>query len=117
ITRIPTSAHVVALTFDAGANADGLPSILATLRATGVRATFLLTGTFTSQSSALAIQIARTGYRIGNHSVDHPHFPQLTEAEVDDDEVLGAAQTITRITGVDPAPLFRFPYGSDARTV
>ena len=43
-TRIPTSAKVVALTFDAGANAAGLPSIESTLRAKGVRATFFLTG-------------------------------------------------------------------------
>ena len=43
-TRVPTSARVVALTFDAGANADGLPAIRATLRRQHVPATFFLTG-------------------------------------------------------------------------
>ena len=36
-TRIPTSSKVVALTFDAGANAAGLPSIESTLRARASR--------------------------------------------------------------------------------
>lgn len=40
-TYLPTSRRVVALTFDAGANADAVPSILATLRREGVPATFL----------------------------------------------------------------------------
>ena len=37
---------MVALTFDAGANADAVPSILATLRREGVPATIFLTGNF-----------------------------------------------------------------------
>jgi hypothetical protein len=35
-TYIPTTRRVVALTFDAGANADAVPSILATLHRDGV---------------------------------------------------------------------------------
>jgi peptidoglycan-N-acetylglucosamine deacetylase len=108
---------VVALTFDAGANGDGLPSILTTLQATGTKATFFLTGAFASQFPGLAAQVARAGYRIGDHSVDHPYFTRLSNAQIDA-EVLGAAQTIRQVTGADPAPLFRFPYGdSDARTL
>jgi len=38
-TAIPTNAKVVALTFDAGANADGVPSILGTLAKYHVTAT------------------------------------------------------------------------------
>ncbi len=44
-TYIPTTRRVVALTFDAGANADAVPSILATLRREGVPATFFPSGT------------------------------------------------------------------------
>ena len=33
-------------------------------------------------------------------------------------EILGAAQQITAVTGTNPAPLFRFPYGdADARAI
>ena len=45
-TAIPTHAKVVALTFDAGANADGVRSILGTLAQYRVTATFFLTGDF-----------------------------------------------------------------------
>lgn len=116
-TRIPISEHLVALTFDAGANADGLPSILATLRAAGVPATFFLTGAFAREFPSLCREVASGGYRIGDHSVDHPYFTHLSDSQIRS-EVLDAAGTITAVTGSDPSPLFRFPYGdSDARTL
>ena len=116
-TTLPTTARVVVLTFDAGANGDGMPSILATLRVAGAKATFFLTGNFASHYPGLAAQVAQAGHRIGDHSVDHPHFTALTDAQIDA-EVVGAAQSIVRTTGADPAPYFRFPYGeSDARTL
>lgn len=116
-SQVPTSAPVVALTFDGGANADGVPAILATLAASDVPATFFLTGSFVGQFPGQARRIAAGGYRLGDHSVDHPRFPALTDARVRQ-EVLEAATAIRSVTGEDPAPLFRFPYGdSDARTL
>jgi peptidoglycan/xylan/chitin deacetylase (PgdA/CDA1 family) len=100
---------VVALTFDAGANADGVSSILATLRSEGVPATFFLTGDFVNQFPAAARQIASAG-RVGNHSVDHPYFTKLTSAQITG-ELTGARQAIRAVTGADPRPWFRFPYG------
>jgi peptidoglycan/xylan/chitin deacetylase (PgdA/CDA1 family) len=116
-TYIPTQRHVVALTFDAGANADAVPSILATLRRNHVPATFFLTGTFARAFPAAARAIAAAGYRIGDHTITHPHLTQLSDAAVRR-EVLGGAQQITAVTGAHPAPLFRFPYGdASARTI
>ena len=46
LDRHPHHPPRVALTFDAGANADAVPSILATLRREGVPATIFLTGNF-----------------------------------------------------------------------
>ncbi len=109
-TRIPTSSHVVALTFDAGANAAGLPSISATLRSRKVPATFFLTGNWVRDFPAQANLIAADGYLAGNHSVSHPYFTQLTDAQVTA-QVQGAQQAILRVNGVDTRPLFRFPYG------
>ena len=108
-TTIPTSRKVVALTFDAGANADGVSSILATLRRDGVRATFFLTGTFVRTFPGAARAIASAGERIGNHSADHPYFTTLTDAEMRS-QVLTAASQIEAVTGKDPWPWFRFPY-------
>ena len=115
--HVPTTARVVALTFDAGANADGVPAVLGALATTRTPASFFLTGAFTRQFPDQARRIAAGGHRIGDHSVDHPHFPALSDAQVRQ-ELLGAAATIRSVTGRDPAPLFRFPYGdSDARTL
>lgn len=109
-TAIPASAKVVALTFDAGANADGVQSILATLAKYHVTATFMLTGDFVRDFPAQAKAIAAAGYRIGDHSVSHPYFTTLTDAQMRD-QVLSAQSQIKSVTGADPWPWFRFPYG------
>jgi len=73
IEVIPTSQPVVALTFDAGANADAVPSILATLSANGIRGTFLLTGSFAAEFPGATRAITAAGHRTGNHTATHPH--------------------------------------------
>ena len=115
-SHVPTSQRVVALTFDAGANADGVASILQTLQATDTPATFFFTGRWVDNHPDLARTIARR-YPVGNHSVTHPHFTQLTDAQVRE-EIRGAESAIRRVTGVSSKPFFRFPYGDrDARTI
>ena len=109
-TRIPTSSKVVALTFDAGANAAGLPSISSTLRARKVPATFFLTGNWARDFPAQANTIAQDGYLAGNHSMSHLSFTPLTDAQVTA-QVQGAQQAILRANGADTRPLFRFPNG------
>ncbi len=106
---IPTQRRVVALTFDAGANAGGVASILATLRRTQVRATFFLTSAFATRFRAAALAIAAAGERLGDHSVDHPHMTALTDAAIRR-QVVRAAEQIRVVTGRDPWPWFRFPY-------
>ena len=114
--HVPTTQKVVALTFDAGANADGVLSILSTLEATNTPATFFLTGRWTEHHPELARRIA-SRYPVGNHSVTHPHFTKLTDAQLRD-ELLGAEATIEEATGSSTRPFFRFPYGDrDARTI
>jgi len=115
-TRIPTTDRVVALTFDAGANADGVPKILATLSAKAVPGSFFLTGEWVNSYPNQARSIG-SRYRVGNHSVSHPHFPQLTDAQVRS-QLADAATAIRRVAGADPAPWFRFPFGDrNARTI
>ncbi len=114
--RLPTDRKLVALTFDAGANADGVPSILATLDAQGVPGTFFLTGQWTDQFPQEARAIGNR-YPVGNHSQSHPDFTTLTDAQMR--AQLDAAQTrILSRTGQDPRPLFRFPFGArDASSI
>ncbi len=109
-TAIPAAPKVVALTFDAGANADGVSSILATLARYRVPATFFLTGNFVRDFPAASKSVAAAGERIGDHSVSHPYFTKLTDAQILY-QVLAAQAQIKQVTGVDPWPWFRFPYG------
>ena len=107
---------MVALTFDAGGNDAGVASILATLGARGVPATFFLTGRWTEIYPQQARRIA-AAYTVGNHTQTHPHLTDLPDGEVAA-EVTGAEQAIRDATGRDPRPLFRFPYGDvDARVL
>ena len=109
-TRIPTSSKVVALTFDAGANAAGVRSIESRLRTKKALATFFLTGTWARDFPAQANVIIQDGFLVGNHSMTHPHFTQLTDSQVAS-QVRDAQQAILRANGADARPLFRFPFG------
>lgn len=107
---IPTTASVVALTFDAGANADGLPAILTTLDTQGISATFFITGTFAAQYPDAIQAIVARGHRLGNHTATHPHLPALPDAAIVN-QLTQAESQILAAGGTDPRPLFRFPYG------
>ncbi|MEO6144570.1 MAG: polysaccharide deacetylase family protein [Dermatophilaceae bacterium] len=86
-----------------------MDSILATLAREKVAATFFVTGDFVNRFPTLAVRMAAAG-RLGNHTVDHAKLPKLTDAEVRS-QVTSAGKTILRVTGEDPHPLFRFPFG------
>ncbi len=114
--RIPTAERVVALTFDCGANADGAATILDTLARTGVPATFFMCGSFVDRYPDVARTIA-SRHPVGNHTLTHPDLRTVSDDAVAT-EILEAEDTIRAVLGVDPHPLFRFPYGaSDARTI
>ena len=116
LTVIPDAGRVVALTFDAGANAAGLPKILSTLSAKGVTGTFFLTGNWVEANPGGVGQIVSAGHRVANHSMTHPGFTGLDDGQIGQ-QVRGAEQTILA-AGADPRPLFRFPFGErDARTI
>jgi peptidoglycan/xylan/chitin deacetylase (PgdA/CDA1 family) len=107
---------LLALTFDAGGSEAGVTSILATLRSTGTPGTFFLTGSFVDQYPESARRIA-AAHRVGNHSATHPHLTTLDDAAVRG-QISRGADRIRAVTGVDPRPWFRFPYGDrDARTI
>jgi peptidoglycan/xylan/chitin deacetylase (PgdA/CDA1 family) len=89
---------------------------MATLRGTGVPATFFLTGDFVAAYPTLARHLAAE-YPIGNHTQTHPDLTTLTNTRVVD-EIRGGAASIMRVTGTDTHPYFRFPFGArDARTI
>ena len=117
VTRLPTSRRVVALTFDGGAGAQGAASIVATLERAGVPATFFLTGQFARSFPGVVETLRDNHFVVGNHTMTHPHLTQLSSSAVIA-EITSGRLRVQAATGVDPRPLFRFPYGEyDARTL
>lgn len=110
LERLPVTKQLVALTFDAGANADGVPSILATLSAKQAPGTFFLKGEFVQTFPKKSARIAKL-HLVGNHTQTHPYLTRLTDAEIVA-EVRTAETNIRKITGEDPRRFFRFPYGA-----
>jgi peptidoglycan-N-acetylglucosamine deacetylase len=108
----------VALTFDTEHPARPCPPgveerLLETLAAAGVRATFFLQGRWTLASPDVARRIAEAGHLIGNHSHFHAPMDALTDSGFRLD-VRRAEETIRAVTGVDPRPWFRCPFGAGA---
>ena len=111
-------AFRVALTFDAEHPdrphlPDGAERVLDTLAAHAVRATFFLQGRWVESEPLLARRIVADGHLVGNHSHYHARMGLLTAAGFRTD-VSAAESAIRRYAGVDPRPLFRFPFGSAA---
>jgi peptidoglycan/xylan/chitin deacetylase (PgdA/CDA1 family) len=116
VDRLPVTTKLVALTFDAGANGDAVPSIIATLQAKGVPATFFLTGAFVQKFPKKSARIGRL-YLVGNHTMTHPDLTTMGNPAVR--RQIRQAETVIREgTGQDPRRFFRFPFGArDQRTI
>src|ERR1700712_2415287 len=64
-------AHVVALTFDDGPNAN-TPAVLDALKALNVKATFFIVGDNARRYPDVLARIAAEGHLLANHSATHP---------------------------------------------
>jgi len=114
-----TDPFRVALTFDAEhpdrswcppGNAD---RILDTLAAAGVQATFFVQGRWALSHPETAKRIANDGHLVGHHSHYHARMPLLSDDGLRED-VMDAQEAIQEITGRDPRPWFRCPFGAGA---
>lgn len=109
-------AGAVALTFDDGANPVTTPSVLATLRAHSIPATFFVVGKrlLLPAEQALALEIHQDPlFRLANHTVDHDFLPGQSVATVEY-QVEETSRRIRDAIG-DPCyspEYFRFPYGA-----
>jgi peptidoglycan/xylan/chitin deacetylase (PgdA/CDA1 family)/phage tail protein X len=111
VSRVTTSAKVMALTFDFGSDAGNVSSILAALGDQGVKATFFVTGRAATTYPTAVRSIVTSGHEIGNHSYTHPNFTGLTSTQIAD-ELSRAATAIRTASGQSPKPLFRPPDGA-----
>jgi len=106
----------VALTFDAEhpdrsqcppGNQDAILDVLGTAE---LRATFFLQGRWVTAYPATARRVAEQGHLIGSHSDYHARLPLFSDDGLRAD-VAGAERTIRDVSGVDPRPWFRCPFG------
>ena len=110
-SSLPTNQPEVALTFDCGANDAGVPAILEALKAAGATGTFTITGVFARLYPEVAKEIAADGYDIGDHTYNHMDMTKLSLSDAQSEVTVGA-QIIESVTGRNPQPIFRFPYGA-----
>ena len=73
---------VIYLTFDNGYENGFTESILNTLKAENVPATFFLTGHYLKSATPLVERMIAEGHIIGNHSYNHPNMAKLSDAEI-----------------------------------
>jgi peptidoglycan/xylan/chitin deacetylase (PgdA/CDA1 family) len=110
IARGNANQPLVALTFDIEIDDKSVYSILETLRARNIKATFFVTGRWVEAFPDAARAIIRDGHELGNHSYTHVSFARIgydgAQRELDTTE-----QAVKEITGATTRPYFRFPYG------
>ncbi len=111
ITRGPVGNRRVALTFDAGGGITGFPELLAALAAAHVHCTFFVTGKWASENPDYLREIHQAGHEIGNHTWSHPDLTKLDALQIRS-ELSRTETAIAGLTGQNPRPLFRAPYGA-----
>ena len=100
---------VIAVTFDASWGADNTPKLLDILDEYDAKCTFFLVGLWVDKYPEMVQAIAERGHEIGNHSDNHPHMTQLSDAKIRE-ELRMMSDKVEKLTSVRPT-LFRPPYG------
>jgi peptidoglycan/xylan/chitin deacetylase (PgdA/CDA1 family) len=106
----------IALTFDDGWNVPGCISIVDTLKAQKVTATFFPNGMYVREDPTFWRWVAAQGFPIGTHTMTHHDLRTLTPAAIS-----AKLQSDLRVqeaaTGVAQLPVLRPPYGYVNATV
>ncbi|MDR7185137.1 peptidoglycan/xylan/chitin deacetylase (PgdA/CDA1 family) [Microbacterium trichothecenolyticum] len=98
----------VALTYDDGPSSY-TPGILDELAARDAAATFFAMGQNAQGYADTLARMTREGHEVEGHTWNHPHLPQLTDAQVTA-QVVDSTQALEAVSGQD-ITVFRPPYG------
>jgi peptidoglycan/xylan/chitin deacetylase (PgdA/CDA1 family) len=117
VARGPPGKNEIALTFDAGAEAECFDDLLTALANAHASSTFFITGKFVHEHGDCAAEITKYGHEMGNHTWSHLDLTQQSD-EVVRDEIMRAERAIVQTSGQSPRPRLRAPYGArDARVL
>jgi len=108
---LPLKDHEVVLTFDDGPIPPFTTSVLDTLAANCVKATYFLVGEMAQERPYLVRRIYNEGHSIGTHSQHHPFAFQRLSMQRVEREVDGGIASVTTALGDAKAlsPFFRIP--------
>jgi len=106
-------AHVVALTFDDGPNAN-TPAVLDALKALNIKATFFIVGTMAHRYPDILARIAAEGHLLANHSATHPLLNRRFDANPERlvDQIRIVHDAIAPLMKPNDKFYFRAPFGS-----
>jgi peptidoglycan/xylan/chitin deacetylase (PgdA/CDA1 family) len=106
----PCAAGLVALTFDDGPSRSVTPVLVKTLLATKVPATFFMIGSRIKGAPATARLVQNSGFKIGNHTWDHPQLTWLSDDAVRRELRMTRQEMLA--DHLVPSTLMRPPYGA-----
>lgn len=110
VVRGPRGKSEIALTFDAGANAECFEDLMTILANAQVHSTFFITSNFVRRNGQCAAAISQHGHEIGNHTRNHLHLTRQSDEDVYN-EIVWAERGLTEVSGKNPRPLLRAPFG------
>jgi peptidoglycan/xylan/chitin deacetylase (PgdA/CDA1 family) len=116
VSHGPRGTNRVALTFDMGGRLDPAVDIMTWLVENEVRATIFPTGKQGTEQAIgrAALELVRDHpelFVLGNHSWDHPSFPDLTAGEMRD-QLERTEAGLLDLVGRTTRPYFRPPFGA-----
>jgi len=106
----PRGKSQIAITFDAGANAECFDDLIAALEAARVHSTFFITGNFAQRHEQCAKAITKHGHELGNHTWNHADLTKQSD-EIVREEITRAEVLLADISGQSPRPRLRAPFG------
>jgi len=116
IVRGPRGKSEIALTFDAGADADCFEDLIAALESAHVHSTFFITGNWAQKNRDCTAAVTKHGHEVGNHTWNHLDLTRQTD-DVVRDEIARAEIMLTELSGQSPRPRWRAPYGARDKRV
>ena len=111
VERGPNRSGQIALTFDAGGEADCCSDLIAALGRAHIASTFFITAKWAQENPECATEIWKHGHEIGNHTWSHLDLTRQPDTVVRD-EIKRAEVFLTDLFGQNPRPLWRAPFGA-----